>query len=497
LFARKFVIRVVSSIIFAASSFISLIFMTRYVGEAYGMMMWGMSLVALFNTVLEVGFHPANIKMISEGKDLNKCVSTYLAIRIALSVGIVCMVLFTALVMNYLNSGFPREFWIVSGVFVLYFAVDNVLMVLRGTFIGHMDAGKETLALTATYLVRAASLIAFSLIGASAVVLSMGYVIGTLFALIIAYILFRPLKVRLVRPAFFREYWVFVAPLVIPMALIAVIGYIDKVMIGAFYGEFEVGIYTAAYGVVFALLSLGMVMDGILLSYMSKLNAAGKSAEARNTLWSAQKYLAMLMLPATVFLLVFGNETAVALFKSDFAASGPILSVFAIGIYLTVLANMFSQVLLSMNRTGQYGRTATVYAVSTLFMFFVLIPDTFFEDIGGGLGAAWATSIGKLFFAVLLVIALKRVGSPNIYPRMYIHLVAAAVLGAVLYAIKIYAGPEGILPLVVIALLSVIIYSGVLAAVREFTRNDIGFIRETLNPKNLYDDLMSEMTRER
>ncbi|MDR0198769.1 MAG: oligosaccharide flippase family protein [Methanomassiliicoccaceae archaeon] len=489
LFARKYLVKVTASLIFSVSSFISLIFVTRYVGEAYGMMMWGMAFVILINTSLDVGFHSANIKKVSEGNDINKCVSTYLFIRIAISTVTVFAVLLSSLIMNCLNSGFPAEFWMVAGVFVLYCMLDNITLVMTGTFIGNMDAGKESAVLATEYLVRAAALIAFAVTGASAVVLSFGYVFGAVAALIISFLLFRSLRVRLVRPAFFKEYASFVTPFALPLMFIIIVAYIDKVMIGAYHGELEVGFYTAAAGIVYSFIILGTVMNGLLLSHMSKLNAKGSTEEARNTLWAAQKYLAVLMFPATVFLLIFGNETAVALFKEGFAASGPVLSVLALNIYFAILAGMFSQVLLSAGRTVRYGRSALVYAAVTVLLLFILIPGRYPDVPAGAVGAAAAIVTGMFIFVILLAWMAKRSGTAGIYPRIYVHAAAGAVVLAMLYCLKMWLGPSGIPALVLLSLLSVAVYAGLMVAVRELTKDDVRFVRDTLSPKGIYDDL--------
>jgi len=487
--------KVIASIIFSASSFISLIFMTRYVGEAYGMMMWGMSMVAMVNTALDMGFHSANIKKVSEGKDISRCVSTYLAVRIAISSLMALIVLTISLALSYYSDGFPSEFWMVTWVFILYYVLDNILVVMTGTFIGNMDAGKESIVLTTEYLLRSVSLMIFSVMGSTAVVLSFGYIIGVVCALAVSLFLFRSLKVRLVRPAFFKEYVSFVVPLALPVMLIAVMGYIDKFMIGTYHNELEVGFYAAAAGVIYSFVTLGVVMNGLLLSHMTKLNKEGKRDEARNTLWSAQKYLAVLMLPATAFLLIFGNETAVALFKDGFADSGPVLSVLAVGIFLTVLAGMLAQVLLSAGHNVVFGRSAIVYTVFTIALFFVLIPGYFFDDIGGAVGAALAVVIGSALYLTLLSISAKRKGLFSIYPRLYIHLAAAGIVLAILYCVKEHLSPSGLIPLILLAFLTLALYAVILAIVKEITKDDIRFVRDTLSPKNIYDDLVDEMRK--
>jgi len=488
--------KVTASIIFSVSSFISLIFMTRYVGDAYGMMMWGMAFVATFNAALDLGFSTANIKKVSEGKDLSKCVSTYLAIRMATSVLAIVIVLSTALFLNKFSGSFPPEFWLVMGVFLLYFVLDNILLVMTGTFIGNMDVGKESMVLATSYLVRSAFLIMFAVMGASAVLLSFGYVIGAVCALIVSFILFRSLKVRLVRPAFFKEYVSFTAPIALSVALIAVVSYLDKVLIGAFHNEMEVGYYAAAAGIVISLFSLGLVMNSILLSHMSRLMGEEKVDDVHNTLWVAQKYLAILMLPATAFLLLFGNETAITLFGEGFADSGLVLSVLALSIYPTILSGFFSQTLLSMNHTASYGKIATAYAIITISLFFIIIPGNMFDSVAGAVGAASALTVGAFIFVALSTVKLNRLGIRCMYPRTYVHIIAMVIMMTFLYTMKTHFEPSGIIPLALLALISGVVYVSILLVIKEIKKSDIEFIRETLNPKNIYEDLMDEMKKD-
>lgn len=487
--------KVTASIIFSVSSFISLIFMTRYVGDAYGMMMWGMAFVATFNAALEMGFHLANIKKVSEGKDLSRCVSTYLAIRVVTTIAAIVLVLLSSLLLHRFSGNFPPEFWIVMGVFILYFVLENILMVMTGTFIGNMDAGKESIVLATSYIVRSAFLIMFAIMGASAVLLSFGYVIGVICALIVSFILFKSLKVRLVRPAFFKEYTSFAAPIALSVILFAVVSHVDKVLIGAFYDEMEVGYYAAAAGIVFSFISLGIVISPLLLSHMSRLVGEGRADDARNTMWTAQKYLAALMLPATVFLFMFGSETAILLFGEGFADSGAILSVLAFNIYLVTLSGMLAYVLLSMDHTVSYGKNATVYAVITISLFFIIIPGWVPDIVSGAVGAASALVMGSFIFVLLLTITTRRFGAPGIYPRTYVHIAAAAILMILLYLVKTYLAPSNIIQLVLLAFMSMAVYTGILVAVKEIRKSDIEFIRDTLNPKNIYEDLMDEMKK--
>jgi len=201
------------------------------------------------------------------------------------------------------------------------------------------------------------------------------------------------------------------------------------------------------------------------------------------------------MLPATVFLVMFGNETAIMLFGEGFAESGPVLSVLAFNIYIVTLSGLLTYAMLSMNRTKSYGKIATVYAVITMLLFVLIIPGNLSGIASGAVGAATALVAGSFLFVLLLIAATKRLGIPGLYPRTYIHVITATILLILLYHVKSYFVPSGFIPLMLLALMSVAVYTGIILAVKEITKSDIKFIRDTLNPKNIYEDLMDEMRK--
>jgi O-antigen/teichoic acid export membrane protein len=293
-----------------------------------------------------------------------------------------------------------------------------------------------------------------------------------------------------------REYLRFAFPLALPISLIAAIMFVDKAVIGAFWGSMEVGYYAAAYGLFFAFVTVGTLMNTLMLSHMTRLYSKGKTDDMNNTLWTSQRYLAAFLLPVAAFLVIFGNDAAVILFGRDFAESGPIISLLALVIYPMTLGNIMSHVLLSTNRNVSYGRVSMIYAVSVIVMFFLFVPS---EMLGirlfglGAAGAALSLLIGSLLLFFMVSVILKRTESLRNYPKLILYVIAALAVGAVLYMIREYAHIGGILWFVVLGLLSIIVYMGILIVTREFKRDDFKFIMDTINPKNLYDDIKEEM----
>lgn len=494
--AHKYVIRLSASIIFSVSSFISLMVMTRYAGEAYGLMMWGMSIVATVNAAFDLGLHLTNTKKVADRNELGACVSAALAIRAGLTAVMVAVLLIFLGVLSFTGDGLDSEITLIVLIFLAYFVMDGFRLIIVSTFMGRMDVGKESAVQISEYVVRASLLIIFALAGTSAVILSLSYLAGMVVAVFIGLVFLVKLKVRLTRPKMAREYLRFAFPLALPISLIAAIMFVDKAVIGAFWGSMEVGYYAAAYGLFFAFVTVGTLMNTLMLSHMTRLYSKGKTDDMNNTLWTSQRYLAAFLLPVAAFLVIFGNDAAVILFGRDFAESGPIISLLALVIYPMTLGNIMSHVLLSTNRNVSYGRVSMIYAVSVIVMFFLFVPS---EILGirlfglGAAGAALSLLIGSLLLFFMVSVILKRTESLRNYPKLILYVIAALAVGAVLYVIREYAHIGGILWFVVLGLLSIIVYMGILIVTREFKRDDFKFIMDTINPKNLYDDIKEEM----
>lgn len=228
---HKYVMNAISKIVASGVSFISLMVMTRYVGDQYGIMMWGMSFVAVFNAVSDLGFHTANIKSVAEGRDQNACFSSYFAVKMILT-AIMVVVSVISISISAMGGHVERETLQVVAIFIAYFVVQNLQTVMTGMFDGRIESGKSSLVFMTEYVSRSIILIVLALMQVSVTVLSSAYLAGTLVSLAMTILFFRRPKVTFVRPKYIREYAMFAAPLSVSMVLLSALSYLDKVLVG-------------------------------------------------------------------------------------------------------------------------------------------------------------------------------------------------------------------------------------------------------------------------
>lgn len=126
-------------------AFVSLLVMTRYVAHEYGVMVWGLALVSLVNTVADLGFNSANLKFIAkEGYDRSACFSTYMVIKAALTGIMIIGTVATVAVMRATDIINEEAFWVCL-VFVIYQIISNVQFAIYYTLDGMMMSGKSSI----------------------------------------------------------------------------------------------------------------------------------------------------------------------------------------------------------------------------------------------------------------------------------------------------------------------------------------------------------------
>ncbi len=494
IFAHKFVMKALTSAMGSIFAFVSLMIMTRYVGDEYGLMMWGWALIGTFNTLTDLGFSAAHIKAVSQGNNQNVCMSTYLTIKVILCTLLCAITAFYLILFNTEDLSGERMWILLS--FLGYYLVYDFTWVLITTFDGRLDAGRSSVIQTVDAFVKALFLALFAIFGASASLLSTAYLIGIISSLIVAIWMARGLGLKIVRPELMRVYADFAKPLAVGTTLVLCVSLVDKLVIEYFCGSLDVGYYTSAMGLVYAATALGLALNNVLLPKFSELVKNKDVEKIEEVLWSSQRYISMALIPCVIFVFVFGNEIALMLLGASYIGAGDALSILAITIYLNILIGIMTQLLYSTNNTKEYRNATIIYASLTMGLFLLLTP----ESIGGiklaGLGITGTSlgmSIGCFIFLLILLLLVKRTsGIVPIFKDVYKHIIAGVLALTFTYFMQYYLDPQGLFTLILIGLASIAFYLCILFIVRGLTKQDILFVLDSVNPKGIYDSAMEE-----
>ena len=491
---HKFMMKAGANILSSVLSFVSLMVMTRYVGEQYGIMMWGWAFTAMFNAFSDLGFNSANLRYLSKkDEDQNAYFSTFVAVKILLSL-IVTVMSTVSVYISYNSGTMDAESLEVCLIFVVYYLLYNIQTALTVSFDGGMENGKSSIALTTEYVVRSVLLTILALSCVDPSTLSSAYLVGIVLSMMTCLIMMRNTGLRLVKPVFVRKYARFAAPLAFSIMAIAIIEYLDKVMIGLYHSSLEVGYYTAAAGVMGAFTVLGTSLNNVLLPHLSKESGNDRKG-VEHTLWMSEKYITILILPILVFMLVLGKPIAVVLFGSGYADSGDVLSVQSIHIYVFIFTGLMAQVLYSIDRSAIYLKASLIFVAVSLIGFVTLIPDSFMglKMAGlGGVGAAMALASAYTVFAAILIRMVKAEIGYTLCPGFWKLFIAGAVGGMFLLTMDLIFGIEGLIQLAIVGILSEGLFLGSLWVLKGINREDVAFIKTALNLKNMKDSVTEE-----
>ncbi len=458
-------------------AFVSLLVMTRCVASEYGVMMWGLALVSLVNTVADLGINSANLKFIAkEGYDKSACFSTYIVIKVILTLLMVVLVLATAYIM-YAEDMITEEALIVCLVFLIYQVISNVQFAIFYTLDGLMMSGKSAILTIVECFIRNAILIAMALMMVDAITLSSAYVIATAVSVVISLVMAHQAGLRLVKPIYMREYYVFALPLAIALIFTSVVMYLDKVIIGLFYESIEVTYYSTAVGLVATFTTIGVSLNNVLLPHLSK-NISDRRMTER-TLWSLERAMCIILGPFIAFFIVLGPEVAQVLFGPDFYSSGEMIAVLSIQIIPFALAGIMTQVLYAINKGNSYLRASFIMCMIAVVGFFILIPGPGYMPMCmgyGGIGAAISISSAYIVFAVILTWMVKRNTGYKLYPKIWKIAISFAVSILFLYALDSYLNLSGFLQVAVAGVLCEMIFLGILFAMKDLKKKDLAVI---------------------
>jgi O-antigen/teichoic acid export membrane protein len=203
----------ISRFLSAALSLVALTFMTRYLDEAYGQLSYSLAFLAIIFGVADLGFAQAHIKRVSEGNDLNDCVSTYATVKLCTLAGAVTVTL--ALLFSYdLIFPTPMEPTVKELVYILlaYYVFYGLAGIATLTFDARLQTTKTQLSVLVDPLIRV-PLVIFLLMDRQGVTeVAWAYVLGGLATVCVAlFYLFRD-KVHWTKPTLFRSYLRYATP---------------------------------------------------------------------------------------------------------------------------------------------------------------------------------------------------------------------------------------------------------------------------------------------
>lgn len=491
----------VSSIISSALGFVGMMFIIRYLGyETYGTIQWALSLVATFNAVSDLGFNSAHIKRVSEGQDVNQCVSTFLVIKIFLTILMVVLI-FVALFIWTDVLGYPLQDTSaeIIAVFVLYHVFYDMAHIATFTFEARLEQAKARISMIMDPLVRAPLVIMIALNGLDDLTLSYAYAVGGLCFSVVALSLLAREHLSFRRPLLLKSYFIFAVPIAMITIMSALSCNLDKVIIGYFWTNTDVGYYTAAQRIAELLSIIGMAVSSLTFPAFSMMHSNGQMDTVREKTRQAERYIAMVALPVILVIVLFPSEVATILLSGTGVENvGEPLRFLAWATLFSLLNVIYASQINAVNRPDITAKLTFMSVVINILFLLILVPESVLGVKLAGLAETGA-SIAKLIAVLALFLTTRyivyRLTGTATNPRLLLQIPAAVVAGAVLFLISGVWEMSRWWDLVGYGVLTFGVFSAVLAAMKELKKSDVQFLMDVLNPIKMLKYIISEFRR--
>lgn len=502
--ARKSALIITTHITNALLSYIALFFVTRFMEPAdYGIVAFALGFVTLYTIFGTLGFDQAHIKRISEGKDLGRCIGTFLSTKIGLIALMIFVVLGSIFFWKFiLERGFESPTHeLAIYVMIVYWVVRLLTQSFISTFNAKREIAKSKIPDFLFTLIRVIATIYVAIAGFGALELAATYIVGEIAHLISALYFFRGYPIKKPSRDYLKDYSIFAFPLIVVVASHTIMTNIDKVFIQLFWSASDVGYYFAAFNLSRFVHMFTLALGLLLFPTFSVLHINKDIKGIRKLTYKSERYLSMIVFPM-VFGLIVLAEPAARILLSGWMPVVPILQILPFFALFGALGKPYGTQILGMNQPKLARNRVLIMVFCNIILNIILVPkDIQMLNVSlFGLGAKGAAIATVVSYGVTLaynrIIAWKLTKVKG-NPRIFLHAIAASTMALILYLIlyefNMVEQIQRWYELLGFSLIGLGIYIGILILFKEFTSKDYHFFVDTINIKKMFQYIKEEI----
>lgn len=229
------------------------------------------------------------------------------------------------------------------------------------------------------------------------------------------------------------KYWKFILPICLPLIIHGLSKYIldasDKLMIGYFYSDAEVGIYSTLYTISSTALILWTAINGSLIPFMYE------NLKNNNGINKIKKIVTPVIFFFGVFTIAFclvAPEVLKILTTDEFFDANKILPPVISSIFLTSIYGIYGNVISYMKKTYYIMIATLSSAILNVILNYFLIPSIGYEV------ASYTTLISFVFLAFLMYLFSKLSLNKNICNPFFVLIYSLFVLTICLLSYFLY-----------------------------------------------------------
>ncbi|MEM3852265.1 MAG: oligosaccharide flippase family protein [Methanomassiliicoccales archaeon] len=469
--------------------------------QVIGLVTFSTGFASVFIPISRLGFPNAHVKRVSEGEDLGGCNGAFLlltAILTAIMSAVVVGSIYFWTVL--LHRGFETRteldaIWIMLG----YNVIATIANVPVTTFSARREMVKGQIGAFAGHIVRVAAIVFVVFSRLSGLDIVWCYFVGGAASLGASIYLFRSYPVHTPSRKLLHEYVSFAKPLYLATLLAPLPVSLAPVVVQFYWHLTYTGYFGAAYRIVTVFVVLGASVAAVIFPRISELHSKGDMLAIRNSTREAEKLLAFILAPLTLFLMIYATGIIHVLLSNSFRGAVSSLAVLAVWLYVSGVAQPKNNLIQGINRPREYGLITVSSSVLSVVLLFLLIPSSLsglhlagLADVGASLSLVAGAIViyilshhyslkhsGTGFeYGVLIFPAIATVSCLLVYPLTFVmsELTWTWYVG-LLFAAIVFA-----------------LYIALCLALRALDRKELRFLFDTLNPLEMHSYVASELS---
>jgi len=506
LMSPKAAVSIMNGVFGAVLSTMALVFIAKRMGpDVMGVLGFSVCGIGLLSFLSDFGVGSVHARQINQGEDLGKCVGAYALIKI---VSLMIFAGFTLLMIElwmhgYVDGSMERTSAMFNSllVFLLYFVLLGISQIATHTF----DALGSVSRVQAPALIEQVVRVSFIVYVATNLrsspdgpaLLASSYAAGMVAATVLVSLFLTKVKISLPDRQILRKYIQSLAPVFFVSMVLIFDLYLDKAVVGYFWGQHEVGLYfgvqkMAIFVGVFSLAVATMILPSVTTYFTRKDLAAGWDIVNQ-----AERYVSLVAIPTAAFYLIWGTDILKVFLTDEFASAVNTMDLLVISSTLVALVLPLRSAIAGVGKPGTLFLVGLGGVILQLVLLLVFVPSSLFGLPAlalKGAGAALALLVTSIYYFFTLRYMVWHTAKITPNSRSFRHLLSAVVMIGAMYSVKWFFIPTvDWIALIVLAAIGFFVYALTSYVIGELEPADYKYFRALLGPRDAIQYVANEL----
>ena len=349
---QKFLTQFGSTLIIRVVALIAGIIVARIAGpEVIGTIAFGTAYVSLWSFVNGL-FSTGHIKMISEGKDLGSCVTTYSFLQGGSMVLYFILVSGWFIIQKYFfNYPFESVDQQLVIIILLFATIATLILDFNNvTFTAKLKQAKANYPLFVKSIIWQIGRIIIVLLGFKAVALAGWNLVVTVILLPLSWSLYKSFPRGKYDRTLAKKYWSYVPPIALVVITNNILNYSDKLLLSYYTNVTELGYYTAAFSIGGMFLLVSKATGQIFFPFFSQKIAEKDWHGINQKIHKYQDFAVLFILPAVCVFAIAGEPFIISLLGNKYQSSIIPFQILLFATFISIVGMPYGNIISGMGR---------------------------------------------------------------------------------------------------------------------------------------------------